>query len=134
MFQPEISIALTEQDELFTAIEFAAGNGLNEISPFNLAPWAAPLEDDVKDINGRNRDYLLTAWYAHTFELSEENTLQLGGGNLDIDSTQVAEAYGRFVLNDYFALTLDVQYMRDKFVEGDGPKGFIIGARGTVEF
>ncbi len=57
-FEPEIRIRVTEEDEIFFKLGFAAGNGLNEISPFNLAPWAAPLEDNVKDINGRNRDYL----------------------------------------------------------------------------
>jgi hypothetical protein len=43
---------------------FAAGNGLNSSDsrnrpPFVLATWAADPEDDVEDINGRNRDYLL---------------------------------------------------------------------------
>ena len=82
-FEPEIVIRLTEEDEIFFKLGFAAGNGLNEISPFSLAPWAAPLEDDVKDINGRNRDYLLTAWYAHTFVFSKDHKLQLTGGIID---------------------------------------------------
>ena len=307
-FQPEISFRPTEKDELFAKLGFAAGNGLNNISPFVIRPWAAPLEDDVKDINGRNRDYLLTAWYAHTFSFSEKHSLQLvggiidatdyldenafsndeftqfmnealvnapnaflpsfdyggaadwdigdfeiaavymnigenddgnnfdyygmefqynlnismgeggyriivsfgsedfldstgenlesrsivlfsfdqkfgeiigawtrfgfqddkaavnyeniysggidisgslwgrqednigiaygylDGGNLDVDNTQVAEAYVRFVLYKYFALTLDVQYMRDDLKSGDGPKGFIYGIRLAAHF
>jgi porin len=307
-FQPEISFTPDEKNEFFAAFGFAAGNGLNDQTPFNLAPWAADLEDDVKDINGRNRDYLLQVWYKHTFQFSEEHTLgltggiidatgyldenaysndeytqfmnealvngpnaflpsydiggaleweisnfsvkgvvmnvgendegnsyhfyaaqfgyaldsglgegnyriivgttseqflddkgedkerltgvtlsfdqQLGdtvgawirfglqddaavidydalysggidisgklwgreddnigigyaylnGGNGDIDSSQVAEVYGRFVLNDYFALTLDVQYVKDELDEGDDPEGFIGGLRMTAEF
>ena len=82
-FQPEVSITPTEADEIFFAFGFAAGNGLNAVTPFVLAPWAAALEDDVKDINGRNRDYLLQAWYKHTFSFSEEHTLGLAGGIID---------------------------------------------------
>jgi hypothetical protein len=62
-FQPEFSYRPTETDEVFFKLGFAAGNGINGNSPFIISPWAADLEDDVKNINGRNRDYLLTAWY-----------------------------------------------------------------------
>jgi porin len=82
-FQPEFSFRPTERDEVFSKFGFAAGNGLNGATEFNLAPWAADLEDDVKDINGRNRDYLLTAWYRHTFEFGENNALGLTGGIID---------------------------------------------------
>ena len=51
------------------------------------------------------------------------------GGNLDIDRTQVIEAYARFVLNKDFALTVDLQYMYDDLVGGGGPEGFIPGLR-----
>ena len=71
-FQPEFSFRPTEQDEIFTGFGFGAGNGLNGVTDFNLAPWAADLEDDVKDINGRNRDYLLTVWYKHTLVLRRQ--------------------------------------------------------------
>ena len=83
LFNPEISITPTENDEIFFLFGFAAGNGLTGVTPFNLAPWAAALEDDVKDINGRNRDYLLQAWYKHIFEFSEDHTLGLIGGIID---------------------------------------------------
>ena len=53
--QPEFSFRPTERDEVFDKFGFAAGNGLNEKSPFVLASWGADLEDDVKDINGRHR-------------------------------------------------------------------------------
>jgi predicted small secreted protein len=83
VFQPEISYTPTKKDEIFVKFGFASGNGLNEVSPFVLAPWAATMEDDVKDINGRNRDYLLVAYYKHTFDFGEENTLGLTGGIID---------------------------------------------------
>jgi porin len=73
----------TDKDEIFAKFGFAGGNGLNEKSPFLLAPWAADLEGDVKDINGRSRDYLLTAWYKHTLQFAEDLTLALTGGIVD---------------------------------------------------
>ncbi|MDQ1334613.1 MAG: hypothetical protein QG552_1563 [Thermodesulfobacteriota bacterium] len=84
-FQPEVSFTPTRNDELFAKFGFGAGNGLmaKGKSPFILWTWAADLEDDCKNINGRNRDYLLTAWYKHTFELSEDHTLGLTGGIID---------------------------------------------------
>ena len=82
-FQPEFSFRSTENDEIFTKFGFAAGNGLNGVTKFNMAPWAVDLEDDLKDINGRNRDYLLTVWYKHIFEFEANNTLGLTGGIID---------------------------------------------------
>ena len=82
-FQPEISVTPTENDEIFFLFGFAAGNGLPGVTPFILAPWAAGLEDDVKDINGRNRDYLLQAWYKHTFAFSKDHSLGVTGGIID---------------------------------------------------
>ena len=101
-FQPEVSITPTEADEIFFLLGFAAGNGLNGVTPFALAPWAAGLEDDVKDINGRNRDYLLQAWYKHTFDFSEEHTLGLVGGIIDStdyldDNTYANDEYTQFL-------------------------------------
>ena len=64
VFQSEVCFTPTENDEIFAKLGFGTGNGLKEgVSPFMLSPWAADKEDDVKDINGRSRDYLLTAWY-----------------------------------------------------------------------
>lgn len=42
--------------------------------------------------------------------------------------------YYRFVANDYFALTADVQYMQDNFNQGDKTNGFIAGLRAIAEF
>ena len=81
--QLEASFRPTEQDELFVKLGFAAGNGLNKVSPFALAPWAADLHDDVKNLNTRSRDYLLSAWYKHIFSFGEETRMELTGGVID---------------------------------------------------
>ncbi len=101
VFQPEMSFRPYEGGEFFAKFGFAANNGLNVKSPFVLATWAADLEDDVEDINGRNRDYLLTAWASHTFEFSENHTLGLTGGIIDatdyVDENAFAnDEYGQF--------------------------------------
>jgi hypothetical protein len=91
--QPEISFRPTENDEIYTKFGFAVGNGLDGVTKFNMAPWAADLEDDLKDINGRNRDYLLTVWYKHIFEFEANNTLGLTGGIIDATDYLDQNAY-----------------------------------------
>ena len=54
--------------------------------------------------------------------------------NQDIDNSQVFEAYVRFLLNTFFALTADVQYLKDDMRAGESPDGFIVGLRGVIEF
>jgi porin len=107
--QPEISFTPTDKDQIFAKFGFAAGNGLNEKTPFILAPWAADMEDDVKDINGRNRDYLLTAWYKHTFKFDEDFTLALTGGIIDATDYLDENAFA----NDEYT-----QFMNGAFVNG----------------
>jgi porin len=106
-FQPELFYNPTKQDQFFVKLGFAAGNGLNQVSPFVLKPWAADLEDDVKHINGRNRSYLLEAWYAHTFKLTEDNSVQLTGGIIDPTFYVNENAYAN---NEY------TQFMNEVFV------------------
>ncbi len=130
--QPEFSFRLNERDELFTKLGFAIGNGLNESSPFVLHAWAAALEDQVKDINGSGRDYLLTAWYKHTFDLGRGGSLGLTAGL--IDATEYLDVNA--LANDEYA-----QFMNEALV--NGPNGFFpsydLGAAlkwgiGSVEF
>ena len=68
---------------------------------------ADDLEDDVKNINGRGRDYLLEARYEHTFEFDETLALALTAGLLD------ASQY-----IDHNALADDeiIQFMNEVFV------------------
>ena len=58
----------------------------------------------------------------------------LDGGNQDISHSQAAEAYYRFVINEYFALSADIQYMQDNLQDRENPAGFIYGLRLTAEF
>jgi porin len=112
-FEPEIAITLTEQDEVFFKFGFPAGNGLNGITNMVVSPWAANLEGDVKNINGRDRDYLLTAWYKHTFELGADHLLGLTGGIIDATAYLDQNAYA----NDEYT-----QFMNPALV--NGPNGF----------
>ena len=58
----------------------------------------------------------------------------LSGGSLDIQKSQVAEAYYRWQLGEVFALTADVQYQQDEYKTAAGPGGLILGLRATAEF
>jgi hypothetical protein len=106
-FQPELVFKPTDQDVVFVKLGFATGNGLDEDSPFALAPWAADLQDGVKDINGRNRSYLLESWYAHTFKIAADNTVQITGGIIDPAFYVNENAYA----NDEYT-----QFMNEAFV------------------
>ena len=67
--QPELTYRPSQHDRLFLKLGFAAGNGLNEVSPFNLSTWGADLHDDVINVSGSGRSYLLEAWYEHVFAM-----------------------------------------------------------------
>jgi len=82
-FQAGVSVRPSQFDEIFVKLGFAAGNGLNGSSPFAVGSWAADLEDDVKNINGRNRDYLLAAWYKHTFNRDNHSAVGVTFGIID---------------------------------------------------
>lgn len=106
-FQLELSLRPNERNEFFMKLGFGVDNGLNEVSPWVLAPWATDLEDDVRDINGRSRDYLMAAWYKHTFEFKDESTLGISVGLLD--STDYLD--GNEYANDEYT-----QFMNEVFV------------------
>lgn len=107
--QPEFSFRPTNADEFFVKAGFADGNGLNGKSPFVLAPWAADLHDDVKNINGSSRDYLLTAWYQHTFTLARESSLAATAGIIDATDYLDENVYA----NDEYT-----QFMNEALVNG----------------
>jgi porin len=58
----------------------------------------------------------------------------LNGGNQDLDNAYVFETYVRFLLNEYFAMTVDLQYQDNNMKLGYSPSGFVYGLRGVVEF
>ncbi len=97
----------TESDQFQVTVSFAAGNGLNKLGGVSVELNADDLEDDLKDINGRNRDYLLVAWYMHTFDLGGNSSLGVTGGIID------ATAY---VDGNVFANTQIFQFMNEVFV------------------
>jgi len=105
--QLEMDFAPTARDEFFAKLGWATGNGLNPVSPFQLAPWAADLEDDVKDINGSGRNYLLAAWYKHSFALGGDNRLGATLGIIDTTAYLDGNAYA----NDEYT-----QFMNEAFV------------------
>ena len=109
----DVSITPTDADEVFFSLGFTAGNGLNGVTALTLSPWAANMEDDVKNINGRNRDYLLTAGYKHTFTIGKDASLGLTGGIIDATGYLDRNAYA----NDQ-----DAQFMNGALV--NGPNGF----------
>lgn len=111
LFQPAIGFSPTQNDAFFAKFGFASGNSLNDVTPFVLAPWAANLQDDVKDINGRNRDYLLTAWYKHTFTFSADHTLGLTGGIIDATD---------YMNNNAYADDENTQFMNEILTNGPG--------------
>jgi porin len=113
-FQPELSFRPTKTDEFVAKLGFAVDNAINDTTPFTLAPWGADLENDVKDINGRNRDYLLTAWYKHTFTFDESTSLGFSGGLIDSTDYIDENAYA----NDEFT-----QFMNEVFI--NAPTAFL---------
>lgn len=84
--QPELTYRATRHDRLFLKLGFAAGHGLYDVSPFNIAPWGADLEEDVENINGSGRDNLLEAWYAKMFDLDNDSSLAITLGIIDASS------------------------------------------------
>jgi porin len=58
----------------------------------------------------------------------------LDGGNTGIERSHVFEVYVRVVLNDYLAVTADLQYIDEDYDEGKGPRVWIPGIRLTAEF
>ncbi|MGB5831017.1 MAG: carbohydrate porin [Thiohalocapsa sp.] len=105
--QLEASFSPDDRNEFFIKFGFAVDNGLNTVSPWVLAPWAADLEDDVQDINGTGRDYLLAAWYRHRFSLGDDSNLGATFGILDSTDYLDGNAYA----NDEYT-----QFMNEAFV------------------
>jgi hypothetical protein len=110
-FSPQFSYKLTQQDLLNVRFAFVAGNGLNPVSPFQFAPWAADLQDDVKDINGRGRNYLMTAWYQHNFTIRPDMRLQATVGLIDSSEYLDTNLYS----NDEYT-----QFMNEALVNNPG--------------
>ena len=83
VFQPSFTYSPTDKDTFTSLIGFAAGNALNNVTPFNLQPWNGDLESTVRHINGRNRSFILTANYAHEFQINGNYRLVSTTGIID---------------------------------------------------
>ncbi len=114
IFQPEFSFRPTDRNEIFFKLGFAADNGINDQAPFAVAPWAADLEDDVQDLNSRNRDYLFEAWYKHVFQFGPTRELGVTGGIIDATGYLEDTAFA----DDEFT-----QFLNEVFV--NGPQSFV---------
>ncbi len=113
-FQPEVSVNDEGDNSLFFKFGFGGDNGLNPVSPFALAPWAVDLEDDVKDLNGRGRDHVLSAWYRRRFHFAGDGTLAFTGGLIDSTDYLDDNAFA----NDEYA-----QFMNEALV--NAPTAFL---------
>ena len=110
----EVDISPTSRDTFWARLRFAGGNALNDVGGIELPPYNGPLEDDVKDINGSGRNYLLEGWYRHTFGLGAETQLAITGGL--IDST-------RYIDENRYANDEDSQFMNPAFATPDSRPG-----------
>jgi hypothetical protein len=97
----------TENDQVQTVVSFAHENGLNLITPVSLSPLGDDLKGGLQDINHRNRDFLLIAWYKHTFRFGEKHSLGMTGGI--IDATEYLD-------DNAFANDENSQFMNEVFV------------------
>lgn len=79
----EFDYSPTEFDTFYSLWQFYLGNSLNNTWMGPLQPFGHFLEDTIRNINGRRRDYLLEAWYKHTFTLGESRTFGITGGLID---------------------------------------------------
>lgn len=99
--QPQVRWEPFEGTRFTSRLGLAAGNGLNERTPFNLSPWAADLADVVTNINGRGRDVLLTANYRQTLSLGTARHLVIVGGIIDATDYIDTNAFANDELNQF---------------------------------
>lgn len=96
----------TDNDEFQLTYSFAEGEAINGVEAFSLAPFADDLEEDLSDINSSDRYNLLEAWYKHTFNFSEKNTLGITAGIIGsssyIDDNEYANDEISQFMNDIF--------------------------------
>ena len=107
VFDVRMNFHPTETDEFQLTASYTDQDGLNEVSPFSLAPYADDLRGDLRHINGRDRSYLLEAWYKHKLIFSQDASLALTGGI--IDSTC-------YIDDNAFANCETAQFMNEVFV------------------
>ena len=99
-YQPTVS------SKLFALASIAKGNGLNGLGGVSVAVNADDLEDDVKNINGSGRDYLLEVWYRHSFQVSQRLAIRATAGIISatsyIDHNELANDETTQFMNEAF--------------------------------
>jgi hypothetical protein len=97
----------SSRTRIFAAASFAQGDGLNGAGGVSLRTNADDLEDDVKNVNGRSRNYLLEANFAGRKDFTDSLSLEITGGL--IDATRYVDA-NRLANNEIS------QFMNETFV------------------
>jgi porin len=110
--QPELTYRPSQHDILFLKLGFAAGNGLNEVSPFNLSTWGADLHDDVINVSGSGRSYFLEAWYEHVFAMGRDQSIALTLGIIDASQFLDQNAYANDEYNQFMNPALSMLQTR----------------------
>jgi porin len=97
----------TDHDTLFVWTRFAAGNGLNVITPTRLPPYGGDLAEDVRGIDDTDRSYLMEAWYRRRIAKEHLGEFHLTAGIVDI---------ARFIDDNQYANDQEAQFMNAAFV------------------
>ncbi len=81
----DLAFAFTpsSQDSFNALFRWGVDDGLNQHWPGGLAPFSHHGESDLENINGSDRDYLLTAYYTRALEWSGHNEAAFSLGLLD---------------------------------------------------
>jgi porin len=98
---------LSAQTHLGGLVRWAQGNALNNTGGLTLVPYGGDVEDNVRNINGHSRDYLLEAWLAHAIDLEQDTRLELTAGLVDASNYIDQNAFA----NDEFS-----QFMNAAFI------------------
>ena len=99
--------SLSSRNRVGTLLRWAAGSALNNTGGLTLPPYGGDVEDNVRDINGHERDYLLEAWLEHRLEPARGASLTFRGGIIDASNYVDRNAFA----NDEFS-----QFMNSAFV------------------
>lgn len=97
----------SRKDSFYALASIARGNGLKNTGGVSIVPNADDLEDDVENINGRNRDYLLEAWYRRQLLDRRAISVAVTGGLIDVT---------RYLDHNRVANDEITQFMNEAFV------------------
>lgn len=104
-FRISPTVVFNENHTISAMFGYTIGNGINENALFAISPWGIEFENDLKDINGRGHDYILTAWYAYHHPIAEDHEVTLTVGLLD--STEFLDQ-NAFANDEYHHFMSDV--------------------------